>query len=159
MSANTVRQRGSNKDKALPASPASPSQTRDSKANGSLDKTIDQLPQAVKSEWDYKLALLIITSLAFVTRFWGIGHPNEVVFDEVHFGKVSTHWQHVQAFLPNRILPRLHSQLARTDFNFRLVCIILSPTNLLLRRTSTFRQATFRSHGMVCWLRWSLPLR
>lgn len=43
---------------------------------------------AVSSEWDYKLALFIITAIAFVTRFWGINHPNEVVFDEVHFGKV-----------------------------------------------------------------------
>jgi dolichyl-phosphate-mannose-protein mannosyltransferase len=41
------------------------------------------------SEWDYKLAIGIITTLAFVTRFWGISHPSEVVFDEVHFGKVS----------------------------------------------------------------------
>lgn len=44
---------------------------------------------APASEWDYKLALVIITVLAFATRFWGISHPNEVVFDEVHFGKVS----------------------------------------------------------------------
>lgn len=40
-------------------------------------------------EWDYRLAITIITLIAFVTRFWGISHPNEVVFDEVHFGKVS----------------------------------------------------------------------
>lgn len=39
-------------------------------------------------EWDYRIALTVITILAFVTRFWGISHPNEVVFDEVHFGKV-----------------------------------------------------------------------
>lgn len=39
-------------------------------------------------EWDYRIAITIITILAFVTRFWGISHPNEVVFDEVHFGKV-----------------------------------------------------------------------
>jgi dolichyl-phosphate-mannose-protein mannosyltransferase len=39
-------------------------------------------------ELDHKIALSIITVLAFVTRFWGISHPNEVVFDEVHFGKV-----------------------------------------------------------------------
>lgn len=42
----------------------------------------------VDNERDYKLGLAIITALAFVTRFWGISHPNEVVFDEVHFGKV-----------------------------------------------------------------------
>lgn len=41
------------------------------------------------SEWDYRIALVIITTLAFVSRFWGISHPNEVVFDEVHFGKVT----------------------------------------------------------------------
>ena len=39
-------------------------------------------------EWDYRIAMSIITLLAFITRFWGISHPNEVVFDEVHFGKV-----------------------------------------------------------------------
>lgn len=40
------------------------------------------------AEWDYRVAITLITILAFVTRFWGISHPNEVVFDEVHFGKV-----------------------------------------------------------------------
>jgi dolichyl-phosphate-mannose-protein mannosyltransferase len=57
---------------------------------------LDELDELAKStvekpavEWDYRIALAIITVLAFVTRFWGIGHPNEVVFDEVHFGKVN----------------------------------------------------------------------
>lgn len=58
------------------------------------DKELEKLiktnkSKAPASEWDYKLALVIITILAFATRFWGISHPNEVVFDEVHFGKVS----------------------------------------------------------------------
>ena len=60
--------------------------------NGKTDLDLDALKEnaktAVKSEWDYKLALLVITGLAFLTRFWGIGHPDQVVFDEVHFGKV-----------------------------------------------------------------------
>jgi dolichyl-phosphate-mannose-protein mannosyltransferase len=43
-------------------------------------------------EWDYRIAISIITALAFITRFWGISHPNEVVFDEVHFGKVRPSW-------------------------------------------------------------------
>jgi dolichyl-phosphate-mannose-protein mannosyltransferase len=43
-----------------------------------------------RSEWDYRLALTIITVLAFITRFYKISHPAEVVFDEVHFGKVSS---------------------------------------------------------------------
>jgi len=41
-------------------------------------------------EWDFRIAITLITIGAFITRFWGISHPNEVVFDEVHFGKVST---------------------------------------------------------------------
>lgn len=41
------------------------------------------------SETDYKIGFVVITILAFISRFWGISHPNEVVFDEVHFGKVS----------------------------------------------------------------------
>ena len=49
----------------------------------------EQIQSSITSEWDYKLALAVITLGAFITRFWGIGHPNEVVFDEVHFGKVA----------------------------------------------------------------------
>jgi dolichyl-phosphate-mannose-protein mannosyltransferase len=45
--------------------------------------------KAAGPEWDYRIALIIITVAAFITRFWGISHPNEVVFDEVHFGKVN----------------------------------------------------------------------
>lgn len=58
------------------------------KSNEILDTVVQSSKEAVTSEWDYKLALLVITALAFVTRFYGISHPNEVVFDEVHFGKV-----------------------------------------------------------------------
>ena len=58
------------------------------------DEVINQLKGAAKEtvqrEWDYKLALAVITVLEFITRFWGISHPNQVVFDEVHFGKVLT---------------------------------------------------------------------
>ena len=84
MSSPSVRQRGQ-KDKKAPASASTPPK-QDSDLNGILKDT--KLPKVVTSEWDYKLALGVITLLAFITRFWGIGHPNEVVFDEVHFGKV-----------------------------------------------------------------------
>lgn len=65
-----------------------------SKKNGTASASeveVDKLLKAKSaggSEIDYKIALTIITILAFVTRFWGISHPDEVVFDEVHFGKV-----------------------------------------------------------------------
>ncbi|KAI9749432.1 MAG: hypothetical protein M1815_002539 [Lichina confinis] len=39
------------------------------------------------SQWSYQIAFVIVTALAFATRFYGLGHPNQVVFDEVHFGK------------------------------------------------------------------------
>ena len=65
------------------------------KANGKVDhveqeiaKAFDSAQANVQNEWDYKIAISIITLLAFATRFYGISHPNEVVFDEVHFGKV-----------------------------------------------------------------------
>ena len=83
MASRQPGQRGGHKEKKT-ASPLPPSADND--LNGILRDT--KLPDAITSEWDYKTALAIITLLAFVTRFWGIGHPNEVVFDEVHFGKV-----------------------------------------------------------------------
>lgn len=62
------------------------------KSNEILDTVVQSSKEAVTSEWDYKLALLVITALAFVTRFYGISHPNEVVFDEVHFGKFASYY-------------------------------------------------------------------
>ncbi|EDN06128.1 mannosyltransferase [Histoplasma capsulatum] len=43
-------------------------------------------------QWDYKAALVILTLLAFATRFASISYPDEVVFDEVHFGKFASHY-------------------------------------------------------------------
>ncbi|KAH7105757.1 glycosyltransferase family 39 protein [Auriculariales sp. MPI-PUGE-AT-0066] len=34
-----------------------------------------------------RILLAVLTSLAFFTRFYKISHPDQVVFDEVHFGK------------------------------------------------------------------------
>jgi len=55
-----------------------------------LDALVEANLGGNKVEWDYRIALVVITLGAFITRFWGISHPNEVVFDEVHFGKVHT---------------------------------------------------------------------
>jgi len=65
------------------------------------DADLQQLDALIKAdtakirsgtEWDFRIALSIITFLAFLTRFWGISHPNEVVFDEVHFGKFASYY-------------------------------------------------------------------
>ncbi|KAK5088079.1 Dolichyl-phosphate-mannose--protein mannosyltransferase 4 [Lithohypha guttulata] len=70
-----------------------------SKVNGKVDQAETEIKnvyesakQNVSKEWDYKVAISIITFLAFATRFTGISHPNEVVFDEVHFGKFASYY-------------------------------------------------------------------
>lgn len=60
----------------------------DSDPDTIIEKLRTQVRPKAKSDWDYRLALVVITILAFITRFYGIRHPNQVVFDEVHFGKV-----------------------------------------------------------------------
>jgi dolichyl-phosphate-mannose-protein mannosyltransferase len=54
----------------------------------SLYATNDGATPKRQSEWDYRLAMTILTVLAFITRFYKISYPDQVVFDEVHFGKV-----------------------------------------------------------------------
>lgn len=75
------------KAKDVSTSPVAPSPSPDA----DLDALIkaNRQSKGAGSDRGYKIALTIITLLAFITRFWGISHPNEVVFDEVHFGKVS----------------------------------------------------------------------
>ena len=125
---SSLRQRGGHKDVQ--------------KANGKaenveelLDSTIASTNNAVSSQWDYKLALAIITFLSFLTRFWGISHPNEVVFDEVHFGKVRASILHL----------RINTDTSSVRF-------LLPPTNVLLRCPSSIREASLRPDGLVRWL-------
>lgn len=40
----------------------------------------------------YKIANALLTVVAFMTRFYLLNHPNEVVFDEVHFGKFASYY-------------------------------------------------------------------
>lgn len=60
-----------------------------------VEQELDKLAKATQgtssdNQLDYKIVFAVITILAFITRFVGISHPDEVVFDEVHFGKVWT---------------------------------------------------------------------
>ncbi|KAI9879475.1 MAG: hypothetical protein M1830_008434 [Pleopsidium flavum] len=83
----SIRQRGGQNVKKTHVTSAA---TPDDGSN-SLVKRVKQ-SAGVGSERDYKVALLVITVLAFITRFWGIGHPDQVVFDEVHFGKFASYY-------------------------------------------------------------------
>lgn len=92
--AATPTPQGTLRHRNVPGTSGSSSKKKD---GASSDTDIDSILQAsaavskpAGSGWDYKLALVVITALAFLTRFWGISHPNEVVFDEVHFGKVAS---------------------------------------------------------------------
>lgn len=88
--AQQVRQRGP-KDAKRPQTPI-----KDAAAvlNGKAEDTWASLKvqaqgnDVKKGDWDHSIAFTIITLLGFITRFWGISHPDQVVFDEVHFGKV-----------------------------------------------------------------------
>ncbi|KAF2085574.1 glycosyltransferase family 39 protein [Saccharata proteae CBS 121410] len=86
-SPNGVRQRGSKKRPTTPNPDAVIANT-----DAVLAKVQKEAKNTVGSEWDYKLAIAVITVLAFVTRFWGITHPDQVVFDEVHFGKFASYY-------------------------------------------------------------------
>lgn len=83
-SPNGLRQRGGGKRGATDID----STKAQDAASNAVKQFKGNAQETVQREWDYKLALVVITILAFVTRFWGISHPNQVVFDEVHFGKV-----------------------------------------------------------------------
>jgi Dolichyl-phosphate-mannose-protein mannosyltransferase len=96
--------------------------------------------QKVVSEWDYKLALAIITALSFATRFLGISHPDEVVFDEVHFGKVRTKEQEIRK-----------RALELTSLTVRF---LLSAKNLLFRCSPSLRQATLCLCRLVSRVQW-----
>ena len=100
--AGSVRQRAG-KDKKRPVSPNP--EALSEKVSNVAEKVKPYKPQQQGGEWDYKLAITIMTALAFVTRFWGIRHPDQVVFDEVHFGKVCPCSQK-QRYVPSRMQSR-----------------------------------------------------
>ena len=73
--------------------PTTPAQ--DSSTNGDidiLDAAQIRIKKAATTDWEYKIALAVLSLLGIVTRFYGINHPNQVVFDEVHFGKFASHY-------------------------------------------------------------------
>jgi len=73
-------------------------QSSDGAVSASESSKPTKLPVAAKpansnaSERDYQIAAVFVTVAAFLTRFWGISHPDQVVFDEVHFGKFASYY-------------------------------------------------------------------
>lgn len=100
-----VRQR-QGKDKKRPTTPNAEAMVErvQEKASNFIEKAKPYKAPQQQGEWDYRIAIAVITVLAFITRFWGIRHPDQVVFDEVHFGKVrKTHKP-----LDSHIFPQIH---------------------------------------------------
>ncbi|KAL2757122.1 glycosyltransferase family 39 protein [Sodiomyces alcalophilus JCM 7366] len=79
----SLRQRNTGSKKSPPVSP--PEWEVDLKTKSAQKKT-------KSSDTEYRIGLALITLFGFLTRFWGISHPNEVVFDEVHFGKFASYY-------------------------------------------------------------------
>jgi Dolichyl-phosphate-mannose--protein O-mannosyl transferase len=98
-----------------------------------------------KSEWDYWLAMAVLTVLAFATRFYRIDYPNEVVFDEVHFGKVC-------APAASRRPRRRQKGDPRLTCLTLLVRLVLSSAHVLLRCSPSVRKAALRLHGLDHWI-------
>ncbi|KAF2161779.1 glycosyltransferase family 39 protein [Zasmidium cellare ATCC 36951] len=92
---SAVRQRGP-KDSSNKKRPATPNNDVTAAMNGKIDETFnavkDATKETVQKDWDHKIAFTLLTILGFLTRFWGISHPNQVVFDEVHFGKFASYY-------------------------------------------------------------------
>jgi dolichyl-phosphate-mannose-protein mannosyltransferase len=88
-----VRQRVP-KDKKRPTTPnpETASEKAMDQAAALVEKAKPYKARQKSSEWDYRLAITVMTVLAFITRFWGISHPDQVVFDEVHFGKFASYY-------------------------------------------------------------------
>lgn len=84
-----VRHRGP-KDKKRPTTPNP--EPLSEKAHDVVVRAKRQFQAHQGSEWDYRIAIAIITVIAFITRFWGITYPSQVVFDEVHFGKFASYY-------------------------------------------------------------------
>ncbi|KAI5299031.1 hypothetical protein KEM56_003574, partial [Ascosphaera pollenicola] len=56
-------------------------------ASDDLVKSKVDIDVVQPSQLSHRIWLVVVTVLAFVTRFKGITYPDSVVFDEVHFGK------------------------------------------------------------------------
>jgi dolichyl-phosphate-mannose--protein O-mannosyl transferase len=106
------------------------------------------------------LIVVALVAIAAALRFWHIGHPSEIVFDEVHFVGQARHYIHREAFLdPHPPLAKLliavgillfgdHSWSWRLG-NATLGTIMVGVTYLLGRRMFRSRMAAVLAAAFV----------
>ena len=128
------------------------------------------LIQGVSAEWvnlttlDWlkadTIALLGLVAVAALLRLWHLGHPVEIVFDEVHFVGQARHYIHSEPFLDPH--PPLAKLLITTGIllfgdqasswrigNALLGTVMVASTYLLGRRMFNSRLAATLSAGLV----------
>jgi len=106
------------------------------------------------------IVVAALLAAAIVTRFWHLGHPNEIVFDEVHFVGQARNYLHGERFLdPHPPLAKLVTALGIWLFgdhswswrvgNASLGTILVGVTYLLGRRMTRSRLAGALGAGAV----------
>lgn len=91
---SSVRKRHVNSSKKNTSSSSSPPQSR-SQVQDEFELVLNGKEEQPVEKEDPRyevVALSVITALAFFTRFYKIWFPDEVVFDEVHFGKFASYY-------------------------------------------------------------------
>ena len=119
--------------------------------------------QAAPLPWNAtdSVAVLSLLAVGALTRFWHLGHPNEIVFDEIHFvANQARHYLHGEYFLdPHPPLDKLviaagiwlfgdHSWSWRVG-NALLGTILIGVTYLLGRRMTHSRLAAMFAGAIV----------
>src|SRR5262245_23454771 len=65
-----------------------------------VDPTPEQQPAPLPWTRFDTVAVLSLLAIGALTRFWHLGHPNEIVFDEIHFvANQARHYLHGEYFL------------------------------------------------------------
>ena len=108
------------------------------------------------------IAISALTLAAALLRFWHLGHPGEIVFDEVHFVGQARHYLHGEPFLdPHPPIAKLvialgialfgdHSSSWRLG-NATIGTILIAVTYLLGRRMFRSRLAAALAAGFVAF--------
>jgi Gpi18-like mannosyltransferase len=125
------------------------------------DPTPEQRPAPLVWNVIDSVAILSLLVIGGVTRFWHLGHPNEIVFDEIHFvANQARHYLHGEYFLdPHPPLDKLviaagirlfgdHSWSWRVG-NALLGTILIGVTYLLGRRVTHSRLASLFAGAIV----------
>ena len=89
------------------------------------------------------ILVLIITSLSFISRFWNLFFPDDVVFDEVHFGNFTNWYTKSQFYFDihpplGKLIMFLFANLSEYDGNINFRSNYKDESYVILRITPAF---------------------